>query len=430
MPNRAWLALPLSLCVFAHGAAADDRPVTQDQFKELIRIYKSQIQRFDKLEKKVNKLPAGAGKAAEPPSDGTIDLESLSSAGIAEAPVQTAGSNNFHGHGGGAIPGFKVYFDLDLISRPGVENLSFDNYHSFLFFELAPTADIQFSFDVNPSPRYYELDYQVTQKLQLRAGKIWIPFDDMSPHNIFGGRVNVTRLEAESNAPAFLPDLWTDLGVGFKYSLIDTSKFSLDVFGYVVNGFREGGRDPKGTSAIYPSFADLPTAADNNRDKALGGRVHMLVAGKVGLGVSYYTCRWNADTGTSAQYDSQRLSILGVDGQIRIRSTEFRVGLATMSVGLPTDEVANRGGAYLELGQKFGSENTWKALVRAGLTQLDDRVLDNNAAVSLGDEEIVGGTLLWKPGLIQYSIEYNRDLEQSPAKKGYSYGAARIVMAF
>jgi hypothetical protein len=423
---RASEAEALQTDTLTTSAAADTRPVTQDQFKELLRIYKRQVDRFDKLEKKVNSK-SGAKPSADS-SDGAIDLENLSSAGIGEAPVQTGGGS--HGRSGVSTPGFKVYFDLNLIARPGIENFSFDTYHSFLFFELQPTPDIQFSFDVNPSPRYYELDYQVTKKLQLRAGKIWIPFDDMSPHNIFGGRVNVSRLQAQSNAPAFLPDLWTDLGLGFRYALVDTSKFALNVYGYVVNGFREGGVDPKTNGSPYPKFSDLPSAADNNRDKAVGGRVHMLVAGKLGLGLSYYTGRWSNDTGTSAVFDAQRLSILGIDGQIRIKSTEFRVGVATMALDLPTNEVANRGGAYVELGQKFGKTNDWKALARAGLTQLDDRVLDNNPLVALGDEQIVGGTLLWKPGLIQYSIEYNRDLGYAPSKKNYSYTAARIVMAF
>ena len=408
------------------AAPVDNRPVTQEQFKELLRVYKRTVDRFDKIETKVNNLPAGGGNGE------AVDLGNLSSAGVGQAPVST-GSASSQGHSGaGAMPDFKVYFDLDFIIRPGVENLSFDNYHSFLFFEILPTPDIQFSFDVSPSPHYYELDYQVTPRLQLRAGKIWIPFDDMSPHNIFGGRVNVSRLYAETGAPAFLPDLWTDLGVGFKYNIIDKPKFSMELYGYIVNGFRDGGKDPVNPGSPYPSFADLPTAADNNRDKALGGRLHMLIAQKVGLGISYYNCRWNSDTGPNATAypGSLRLSIFGVDGQIRIKNTEFRAGVASMTMDLPVGGPANRGGAYVELGQKFGKENAWKLMGRAGTAQLDDRVTDTNGQVDLGDEEIVGATLLWKPSLIQYSVEYNRDLEISPAKTNYSYFAARIVMAF
>ena len=222
------------------------------------------------------------------------------------------------------------------------------------------------------------------------------------------------------------------MGVGFKYNLIDHPKFSMELYGYVVNGFRDGGKDPVTPGSPYPSFAELPTGADNNRDKALGARAHMLIAQRVGLGVSYYTCRWNGDTGLGVTTNPNplRLTIIGLDGQIRIKSTEFRLGVATMTMQLPTAGPANRGGAYVELGQKFGKNNDWKLMGRAGTAQLDDRVTDTNGQVALGDEEIVGGTLLWKPSLIQYSIEYNRDLEISPAKTNYSYFAARLVMAF
>ena len=40
--------------------------------------------------------------------------------------------------------------------------------------EIVPTPDIQFGFELSPNPRYFELDYQVLPKLQLRVGKIWI----------------------------------------------------------------------------------------------------------------------------------------------------------------------------------------------------------------------------------------------------------------
>jgi hypothetical protein len=406
--------------------APDTRPVTQEQFKELIKIYKKQVERFDKVESKVNTLGTGTKPGKPGGADEAVDLNGLTSADNGAAPVNTGSGGSHQRTGAGAVPDFKVYFDLNLINRPGVENFSFDSYHQFLFFEILPTPDIQFSFDVSTSPKYFELDYQITPKLQMRAGKIWIPFDDMSPHNIFGGRVNVSRL-AVPNAPAFLPDLWTDLGIGAKYSLIDKPKFSLELHAYIVNGFRDGGKDAVAPNSPYPSFADLPTAPDNNRDKAIGGRVHTLIAQKVGLGFSYYNGRWNADGPNTVP---MRLSIMGVDAQLRIKDTEFRTGLATMAVNLPTGRVANRGGAYVELGQKFGAKSDWKLLGRAGLLQLDDGVLDTSATQAVGDEQIVGGTILWKPSLIQYSIEYSQDLKYAPAKPNYSYTAARIVMAF
>ena len=46
------------------------------------------------------------------------------------------------------------------------------------------------------------------------------------------------------------------------------------------------------------------------------------------------------------------------------------------------------------------------------------------------DQRIVGGALLYQPGMIQYSIETSQDLKKSDAKKSYSFSTIRVVMAF
>jgi hypothetical protein len=320
----------------------------------------------------------------------------------------------------GFAPNFKVYFDLDFANQPGLRDLTFDNYHSFLFFEIQPTPEMQFSFDVNPAPRYYELDYTIHPRIQLRAGRIWIPWDDLSPHNIFGGRVNVSRLQPPGVA-LFLPDLWTDLGVGAKFTLIDTMELNLTLDAYVVDGFHDGGSDPSPITANdptgYPNFADSGSTFDNNRDKAIGGRVHAMLFGRLGLGASFYTCQWN-----NQGLDPQRMTIVGFDGQLRFVKTEFRAGITTMLVNIPGASY-NRGGLYVELGQKLGAENKWKLLGRAGTVQLDSRVID------ITDETIGGAMLLWQPGLVQYSIETNYDFNDVVGKPNRSYSALRLVVA-
>ncbi|MBC7692345.1 MAG: hypothetical protein H7222_11330 [Methylotenera sp.] len=387
----------------------DNRPVTQDQLKALIKHYKTTLQRLEKVEKQA--------KSGGSTSSGAEEAVDLGATNVAATPTDPA---KFHGGSAtGSHPDFKVYFDLDLISRPGYSNFTFDNYHSYLLFEFVPSPTVQFTFDVRETPRYYELDLQATPRLQVRLGKIWIPFDDMAPHNIFGGRVNVSRL-SPGTGPVFLPDLWTDLGVGLKYKWFDTPKFALDTHLYVVNGFRDGGKDPTGATTPYPSFSDLPTSADNNRAKAIGGRVAAKVGSRLGLGFSYYSNRWNSQDNPL----SQTMSILGFDTQLRLgRGTEFRFGLAKMSVNTVSGPFT-RGGYYGEVGQKLGAEQKWKVLGRLGQVQVDDRVLDPN------DVRIIGATVLYKPNLIEYSIEHSKDLEMRSAKKGYSYTAARVIIAF
>ncbi|MEK6580150.1 MAG: hypothetical protein AABZ55_13060, partial [Bdellovibrionota bacterium] len=351
--------------------------------------------------------------------DGEVDLSSLDTAVAGAPPISVGGTGKYGTHGESVIhPNFKTYFDLALIVKPGQEDFSFDNYHSFLFFEILPTPDIQFSFEVSTAPRFFELDYQLTPIIQLRIGKIWIPFDDMAPHNIFGGRVNVSKLKIASGNDLFLPDLWTDLGVGAKFSLIDRPKLSLTGHVYMVNGFNGGGADPTGATTNYPKFADTG-GIDQNRNKLLGGRLQTTLVGMFSFGGSYAFGRWNPES----ESQSQGLSILGLDAQVRVRNSELRVGMAKMAVNTLGGSF-NRDGAYAEIAQRFGTNNAWKVLGRAGEVQLDSR------RVASSDQQIMGGSLLFKPGLIEWSIEHSRDLKIIPGKQSYTYTAARAIMAF
>jgi hypothetical protein len=400
----------------------DRMPVNQEQFRQAILVLKRTVERLDRAEGEVARLKA-QGPAA---SSDTIDLSNMGSTPQSSVPAK----GGFHGTSV-AAPTFKVYFDFDVVSRPGQEPFSFKNYHSYLFFELIPTPTIQFSFDVEPSPKYYELDLQATPKLQVRIGKIWIPFDDLSPHNIFGGRVNTSYLATNTLGNVFLPDIWADLGVGIKYNLIDTRLLSVDLHLYVVNGFGSGGNDPFGSaSAPYPNFAvtgQLAGTPDNNSDKAIGGRVHATFLSGLSLGASFYTGRWTNDTGPSAE-PSERVNILGLDAQLRINRAELRTGLAYMNCGLVpgTDTTGatsfSRAGAYVEGGLKFGPKQDWKVLARTGDVQLDSR------GDLPSDQIIAGGTLLYKPGLIEYSVEFSHDLLDRPGKLSYNYFAGRVIV--
>jgi hypothetical protein len=326
-------------------------------------------------------------------------------------------------------PDFRIYFDLVLASQPGQRDFTFDTNHQFLFLEIAPTPEISFSFDVSSAPRFFELDYQLNPRIQLRAGKIWIPWDDLSPHNIYGGRVNVSKLQISGGA-AFLPDIWTDLGVGIRFTGMDTAALKILADLYMVNGFGSGGKDPSADTAnppeAYPSFSDLPSSADNNRDKAIGGRVQATFARRLSVGASVYTGRWNAQNAP----ESYRVNMGGLDSQLRLGYTEFRGGISAFFVGIPPgsspagENVSiTRGGWYLEAGQRFGNEGKWKLLGRGGMVQLDNRV----KAVS--DQTLVGGAIVWKPNALQLSFETSRDLNSDVGKANYTYSAFRLVVA-
>jgi hypothetical protein len=84
-----------------------------------------------------------------------------------------------------------------------------------------------------------------------------------------------------------------------------------------------------------------------------------------------------------------------------------------------------RSGYYLEAGQKFGTEQAWKLLGRAGAVQLDSRV------TQVTDQKIVGLSLIYKPKNIQWSLEHSRDLEDVPGgKPNYTLTMARMAIEF
>lgn len=416
-------SIPLSGLVFGMLAMAASSPaisadppkatgsVSQEQFKQSLQIMRRMMNRIDTLEKK----SGGSGGGVK---DGEVDLSQLGSEGGSSHSTSRGGPRS-----SGVAPNWKAYFDLNLVNRPGTSSdLTFANYHAFLFYEILPNDQLQFAFDVSTSPRFYELDWQATPKLQVRAGKIWIPLDDMAPHSIFGGRVNVSRINVGTDR--FLPDTWSELGVGIKYQLIDTAALGLVGQLYVTNGFKSGGTDPYTSGNEYPAFSDSTvTDLDNNRNKAIGARLAANLSGVVSVGGSHYRARWNDQSKTLAQ----DLAITGLDAQFRVKSTEVRAGIALMNVGIPADNMGRtsykRGGTYGELGHRFGKDQKWKGLLRAGTLNTDDRVVDTN------DQQIVGGTLLWRPSLVELSVEHSRDLKKIPSKSNYTYSALRVIIA-
>lgn len=347
------------------------------------------------------------------------------SASSGSSSATSAGSNHASS---GTLPNFKFYFDFLYKYRPGISTTTapvsthgFDSYHQLMLVEVIPSPELVFASEISTSPRYYEVDYQISPKTTIRWGKIWIPFDDMAPHNLFGGRMNTSKF-FEGNEQAFLPDIWADLGVGLKYQLLDSVPLASEFHLYVVNGFRSGGTDPTGSGAPYPTFATPLTAADNNNSKAIGARLHLKFFQRLGLGVSLYRDTWT-DQGTPGK----GINMFGLDSQLKPSNAfELRGGLTYATVGLTatsTKASYTKGGAYLDAGYKFGEDLNWKFMIQTGVAQNDSRVRDN------GDKKIVGLRLLRKIGPIEASIYVSKDLENVPGKESKRYGQFRIVTA-
>src|SRR3954451_5898636 len=92
--RRASLASPLvsiALLFFSTAAQAvvpDTRPVTQEQFKQLVKIFKNVVNRIDTLEKEVKDLESRPSGGA-PKKEEVIDLSATDSK-VQAAPVEAA----------------------------------------------------------------------------------------------------------------------------------------------------------------------------------------------------------------------------------------------------------------------------------------------------------------------------------------------------
>jgi hypothetical protein len=238
---------------------------------------------------------------------------------------------------------------------------------------------------------------------------------------MYGGRPNLSVFFMEGQT-AFLPDLWAEPGIAMKYRLYEQSDFHMDGTLYVTNGFQANTSNPYPgqEGGIYPDFNGLTAIdiSDNNRDKAIGGRLESLWFRKFSLNGSFYTCRYSDQAS-----ESERLTALGLDSQLRLASSglEFRAALISMKVTLPSDNFT-RNGWYLEAGKKFGVKRDWKALLRTGYRQNDTRVIE------VSDQKLIGGVLVWKPGLVQWSFETWRDLKDVPGKVNYTLTALRAAV--
>jgi hypothetical protein len=320
-------------------------------------------------------------------------------------------------HPGGVTPLFNLLFDLWLDVRPGITPLTFDNYHTLILLDLRPTNDLTFSAEVSPTPRYYEVTYKVSPSLEVRGGRIWIPFDEMNPHEIYGGFYNIDRLR-EPGSQAFLPEIWTDLGVAAKYQIYDGSHLKVDGQAYVVNGFGDGGTSPIGQQTPYPCF-ETAALVDNNADKAVGLRVHGIWDGMFGLGASAYEGRWTSDSTVD-----RRLVMLGVDTQLKFPTgTTVKAGYINMYVGLPGyDSHYNRSGSYLEASQKF--LRRWAFTLRTGAEQDDSRI------PTVGDRTLGGFELSYQWRYFNFAFLYYKDFYRVNGKANYEMTALRVVAMF
>lgn len=365
------------------------------------------------------KRPAAKAPKAETGEEEWVDLDSLDEQVVVPAPEAPKGP-----HGAmrpSSKPRIKVMYDWLLTYRPGFSpSWTFDNYHNLLMLEYTPSRDIYFGFEVSPNPRFFELDYELSNRLTFRIGRIYVPFDDLSPHSYFGGRANINRL-VPGDGTSFLPDIWTDMGMGLHWAAYRGKTYSLDAHFYVTNGFGEGpGLNPITPSGLYPDFQNAIGVQDNNRDKAIGLRVAGNFLGDMlGFGISAFRCRYSNEENPAGY-----INMLGADAQFRKGGFEARAGYVFMLVDLPYMTPANyrRGGVYAEVSQTLGRKNQFKALLRGGAVNHDSRALLPT------DQIIFGGQMVYRFGAVAVGVEHSKDLNELTGKPDNSFTGLRVTV--
>jgi hypothetical protein len=241
---------------------------------------------------------------------------------------------------------------------------------------------------------------------------------------MFGGWIYTSRFSQPNARSVFLPDLWTDLGIGFRYQLADTRALNVAADLYIVNGFQDGGSDPLGQVSVYPSFS-TPSGVDNNGDKGIGGRFSAVLGGRFSLGASFYRDTYSDESfpNEALGRTSQNIMMIGADAGFRLPTTEIRAGYIAMNVTLPSPATSGftRGAIYTEFVQRFGQK--WRAFLRAGSAQNDNRVID------VTDKQVVGTSIQYDKVIYKIELQYFRDLNKIPVKVNSEFMAARFVVS-
>ncbi len=127
-------------------------------------------------------------------------------------------------------------FDLNLEKfSPGGDpggTEQFRNYHHFLFVKASPYKDISFSAEVLDQS-YYEIQYTLSPRASLKAGKIWVPFGLTPFHHFYGG------VQGDPFTGKLVPNVWAELGFSIDYRILQGEGGSWNLHGdtYAIRGF-------------------------------------------------------------------------------------------------------------------------------------------------------------------------------------------------
>lgn len=178
---------------------------------------------------------------------------------------------------------------------------------------------------------YADVHYFATDSSTITAGKFLLPFGQFGPNlhpswinklptnpGIYGGHGG----HGDSGGMEGLIPMLSDFGVGYQQTIRLGEHQRLFIDLYVVNGAgteaaeEEHGEEPEGEeheeeASLLPEIAFEATSADNNDNKAFGGRVAIAWLPGVEWGVSYYNGAYDDEGELTFEAGAFDLNVIG-----------------------------------------------------------------------------------------------------------------------
>ncbi len=289
--------------------------------------------------------------------------------------------------GGGT--GFKLFVDLLAEYPVGQRRFEFRPNHFYVLLQARVKDDLALTLHISEAPVFYELTWNLTARLALKAGKLLVPFGTNEFHHLIGGRVD--------ELSSFLPETWGDFGLGLTHVAYDGDNVAVEYAFYLVNGFE--GQDEPVISTGDP--------ADNNLAKGIGTRVKVELLGHVVVTGSAYVDWWDVDNAQMILFYAAGLELrpglIPVPGLRRLRLRgewargELQIEGENWQRGL-TRFATLRGGYYGEL--TYPLTHAVAARARVGRVNPDNRVGD------AGDVDVWEPALLINAGKLTFTVAY------------------------
>ncbi len=258
-----------------------------------------------------------------------------------ELPGQTAASS-------GPIIKYGGYFSLDYLkgqADSGFANGSLENIQAGLMVNGLISQRFAFALEVRSrSESLFEIEqawagFVPSQAFSARVGMYLVPFGQWNR----ASRPYETPLISTPLNLAFLyPASWRDLGVTVEGQVAIFSYAT-----YVGNGLKEA-----------DNLASGQQFSDNNKDKAKGGRLGLIIGQDIQAGASYYTGKY--DTA-----NERNLSLEGVDFSWVTAQWEIKAEVAKALIDNPDPIAEGKSEGYsVWMVLKFAHLQPWGSLQR------------------------------------------------------------------